>query len=188
MGPRPPGWCKSTTLSLTDQLAATSSSPAHGPAVDHLDARLRERACAHVAATTCLSAPAPGRGLGVLELVLRHARLSGERSDEANEDGVGSGSQTRGMLSTSVNRAQPSSGPPTFSSWSCDIPPRPVSTPTRRTIARRGDVTHEYQSRGTESWSNTRRDRLRALRCAHRRKELADLLLGYEATGDARRS
>ncbi len=30
---------------------------------------------------------------GVLELQLRHARLSGEQSDEANEDGVGEGSQ-----------------------------------------------------------------------------------------------
>ncbi len=29
----------------------------------------------------------------VLELQLRHARLSGEQSDEANEDGVGEGSQ-----------------------------------------------------------------------------------------------
>jgi hypothetical protein len=30
---------------------------------------------------------------GVLELELRHARLSGEESDEANEDGIGEGSQ-----------------------------------------------------------------------------------------------
>jgi hypothetical protein len=43
---------KSTTSSLTDQLAATSSplTCSTSIAVDHLDARLRERVWAHVAA------------------------------------------------------------------------------------------------------------------------------------------
>ncbi len=48
----------------------------------------------------------------VLELELRHAPLSGEHSEEADEHEVGEGSQGAGMLPASVKGAEPNSGPP----------------------------------------------------------------------------
>ncbi len=48
----------------------------------------------------------------VLELELRHAPLSGEHSEEADEHEVREGSQGAGMLPASVKGAEPNSGPP----------------------------------------------------------------------------
>src|SRR6266536_202664 len=48
----------------------------------------------------------------VLELELRHAPLSGEHSEEADEHEVGEGSQGAGMLPASVKGAEPNFGPP----------------------------------------------------------------------------
>jgi len=48
----------------------------------------------------------------VFELELRHAPLSGEHSDQADEHEVAEGSQGAGMLPASVKGAEPNFGPP----------------------------------------------------------------------------